>query len=44
MRFCKVFLYADINKFVTIRDFEDDLRDGQKGISGIGSRGKAKYK
>ncbi len=28
------------NKFVSIRDFEKDLRDGQKGISGIGVFGK----
>lgn len=28
-------------RFITIRDFEKDLRDGQKGISGIGARGKS---
>lgn len=28
------------NKFLTIKDFEKDLRDGQKGISGIGVFGK----
>ena len=26
---------TDVNKFITIRDFEDELRDGQKGISGV---------
>lgn len=31
---------TDRNRFVTIRDFEKDLRDGQKGISGIGTMGK----
>ena len=31
---------APINRFVAIRDFERELRDGQKGISGIGSMGK----
>ena len=31
---------TDISKFVTIRDFENELRDGQRGISGIGSKGK----
>ena len=31
---------TDRSRFVTIRDFEKDLRDGQKGISGIGSMGK----
>jgi spore coat assembly protein len=31
---------ADRNSFVTIKDFEKELRDGQKGISGIGSFGK----
>lgn len=30
--------YSDKSKFVTIRDFENDLRDGQKGISGIRSK------
>ncbi len=32
--------YASRNKFVTIKDFEKDLRDGQRGISGIGVMGK----
>lgn len=31
---------ADSSKFVTIRDFENKLRDGQRGISGIGTKGK----
>lgn len=31
---------TDKNKFVSIKDFENDLRDGQKGISGIGVFGK----
>lgn len=35
--------YADKERFVTIRDIEKELRDGQKGISGIGSRGKGNY-
>lgn len=34
---------ADKNKFVSIKDFENDLRDGQKGISGIGVFGKKNY-
>ena len=32
--------YTDSSKYITIKDFEKELRDGQKGISGIGSRGK----
>lgn len=31
---------ADKNNFVSIKNFENELRDGQKGISGIGSFGK----
>jgi len=31
---------ADKNRFVTIKSFENELRDGQKGISGIGTFGK----
>lgn len=31
---------SNVNKFVTINDFERELRDGQKGISGVGSMGK----
>lgn len=34
--------FADKTRYVTIRDFEGELRDGQKGISGIGSMGKGK--
>lgn len=30
------------NKFVTIKDFENELRDGQRGVSGIGGQGKKK--
>ena len=29
-------------KFLTIKDIEDELRDGRKGINGIGARGKKK--
>lgn len=32
--------YTDINNVVNIEKFENDLRDGQKGISGVGSMGK----
>ena len=28
--------------FVTIQDIEEELRDGQRGISGVGGRGKKK--
>ena len=31
---------TDDYKFLSIKDFENDLRNGQKGISGIGSYGK----
>lgn len=31
---------TDYNKFISIRDFENELRDGQKGISGVGVYGK----
>lgn len=31
---------ADRNTFVSIKSFEKELRDGQKGISGIGTFGK----
>ena len=31
---------TDRNRFITIKNFEHELRDGQKGISGIGSFGK----
>ena len=30
------------NKFLTIRDIKDELRDGEAGISGIGDWGKMK--
>lgn len=31
---------TDRNKYITIDDFVDELRDGKKGINGIGARGK----
>ena len=31
---------ADKNKYITIDNFVDELRDGQKGVNGIGARGK----
>lgn len=31
---------TDSNKYLTINDIKDDLRDGENGISGIGSNGK----
>lgn len=34
---------AHESKYLTIRDIEDNLRDGQKGVSGIGAFGKKKY-
>ena len=34
---------TDRNKYVSIKDFENELRDGQKGISGVGVFGK-KYR
>lgn len=33
---------TNCNKFVTIRDIEGELRDGQRGVSGIGAHGKKK--
>lgn len=30
-------------KYITINDIADELRDGTKGISGIGARGKRSY-
>ena len=33
---------TDEKKFLTIKDIEDELRDGRKGINGIGARGKKK--
>ncbi len=29
-------------QFVTIKDLEEELRDGQRGVSGTGARGKKK--
>lgn len=37
----KIAITAD-NKFVTIKDIEKELRDGQKGVSGTGAYGKKK--
>lgn len=34
---------ADKNKYITIDDFVDELRDGKKGINGLGARGKKEY-
>lgn len=31
---------ADKNKYITIDDFVNELRDGKKGVNGIGGRGK----
>ena len=31
---------TDKNKYITIDDFVDELRDGKKGVNGIGARGK----
>lgn len=31
---------TDTNKYITINDIKDELRDGENGVSGIGSRGK----
>lgn len=31
---------SDSNHFVTIKEIEDELRDGQRGVSGIGGIGK----
>ena len=31
---------TDSNKYITINDIKDELRDGENGISGIGSNGK----
>ena len=30
------------NKFITIQDIEDELRDGERGINGVGAMGKKK--
>lgn len=31
---------ADQNKYITIDDFVDELRDGKRGVNGLGARGK----
>lgn len=31
---------TDYTKYITIQDIEDELRDGQRGVNGIGARGK----
>ena len=31
---------TDKNKYITIDDFVEELRDGEKGVNGIGARGK----
>ena len=31
---------TDYRKYITIEDIEDELRDGQRGVNGIGARGK----
>lgn len=36
----EVIAITDNSKFISIKDFEHELRDGQRGISGIGSWGK----
>lgn len=33
---------TDSDKYLTIRDIEEELRDGQRGVNGIGARGKKK--
>ncbi len=33
---------TDFNKYITIRDIEEELRDGNRGIDGIGANGKKK--
>lgn len=33
---------TDYNKYITIKDIEDELRDGERGVSGIGAMGKKK--
>lgn len=33
---------TDYNKYLTIRDIKDELRDGERGVNGIGARGKKK--
>ena len=31
---------ADKNKYITIDDFANELRDGKRGVDGLGARGK----
>ncbi len=33
---------TDSNKYLTIKDIEDELRDGERGVNGIGAKGKKK--
>lgn len=35
---------TDLNRFLTIKDIKDELRDGENGVSGVGSFGKRKIK
>ena len=35
---------ADKDKYITIDDFVNELRDGKKGINGLGARGKKNVK
>ena len=35
---------TDQSKFIMIKDFEDELRDGRRGIDGIGSMGRKQTK
>lgn len=34
---------TDCNKHLTIKDIEDELRDGERGVNGIGAMGKKKF-
>lgn len=33
---------TNFNKYITIKDMEDELRDGERGVNGIGAMGKKK--
>lgn len=33
---------TNFNKYITIKDIEDELRDGERGVNGIGAMGKKK--
>lgn len=33
---------TNFNKYITIKDLEDELRDGERGVNGIGAMGKKK--